>query len=167
MILDAVVMKQSRDVVGLAILPDQHAQEHGTLRLTWKILEHLDGGIIQIVYSGQKDAHVQLVGTIEDQRALWEHSSNVEIESAEDQFRSKRLKGWQATLFSLGFILGGIEMIRRSIRAIYRSLCTRHSDWTVRLSIAARFAVLILGLAFILAGIVGLFLVPVPPLDFT
>jgi hypothetical protein len=64
-ILEAKVLKSSRDVTRLAAMVP--ITDPGHVQLSWDILEHNDGGILQIIYSGPPDASVTFTGAVEGQ----------------------------------------------------------------------------------------------------
>jgi len=61
-ILDAEITKTSRSLIGLAII-DRNDDE-GRLSLSWKVLEHNDGGVVQIILAGIMDTDVEVIGAI-------------------------------------------------------------------------------------------------------
>jgi hypothetical protein len=67
-ILDAEVTKQSRSLVNLTLSKDFLNQ--GRIPLTWKILEHNDGGVIQLIFSGNANTDIEIQGSIIGQASI-------------------------------------------------------------------------------------------------
>lgn len=61
-ILDAAILKAPRDVTGFAL--DRNQFHNGRVGLSWKIFEHNDAALIQILYAGTSGAGVSLDGVI-------------------------------------------------------------------------------------------------------
>ena len=67
-ILEATIRKSNREEVQFK-LDDSHYPS-GQLPMNWKILEHNDGVIIQVVYIGTENEEFRLIGTIEGQKTI-------------------------------------------------------------------------------------------------
>ena len=67
-ILEATIRKTSRDVVGLSL--DTSRLDQGKVGVDWKILEHGDGGIIQIIFAGTPSVRLMAKGILEGQREI-------------------------------------------------------------------------------------------------
>jgi hypothetical protein len=67
-ILSASVRRVSRDVI--ALQTDQKLLPTGVVPLSWKILEHGDGGVVQVIYLGGPDVKLNMAGTIEGQSQI-------------------------------------------------------------------------------------------------
>ncbi|MCK4431055.1 MAG: hypothetical protein KAW19_07105 [Candidatus Aminicenantes bacterium] len=67
-IIDAVVRKHTREVIDLSI--DRSSFKEGFIPISWRILEHNDGGIIQVIFAGSPDVEILTKGTIEGQRPI-------------------------------------------------------------------------------------------------
>jgi hypothetical protein len=67
-ILEATIRKVSRDEVHFQL--DENIFFLGVQPISWKILEHYDAAIIQIVYNGDENEHFSVCGTIEGQRKI-------------------------------------------------------------------------------------------------
>jgi hypothetical protein len=83
-ILEASVRKTSRDLINLAV--DQSDISAGSLRITWKILEQNDGGIIQIIYAGPAETRISADGAIVGQPNVHEVKYYGSISSLAEQF---------------------------------------------------------------------------------
>jgi hypothetical protein len=64
-ILEAKVRKVSRAVIGAAI--DTSRLADGAVPVTWKILEHNDGAVIQLIFAGPTETDIAVDGTVEGQ----------------------------------------------------------------------------------------------------
>jgi len=69
-ILEATLRKKSRDVVDISL--DKSHLSEGKLGVSWNILEHEDGGILQLVYAGSPDVAITVSGVLEGQRKVTE-----------------------------------------------------------------------------------------------
>lgn len=67
-ILEATVRRTSRDLVGFTI--GENMLNEGRVLVDWKILEHHDGGLIQLIYAGGVDVKINVEGVIEGQRSI-------------------------------------------------------------------------------------------------
>jgi hypothetical protein len=67
-ILELSALKVSRSIVGFSMVHSNAPASSATL--DWKILEHNDGVLLQIVYSGNTDTRISLDGTIVGQNAI-------------------------------------------------------------------------------------------------
>ncbi len=67
-ILEARLVKKSRDVVSVGI--DTTRSHDGEIQVTWNILEHNDGGVIQLIFSGSASTPIKAEAVIEGQRAV-------------------------------------------------------------------------------------------------
>ena len=67
-ILEATIRRTARDVSHFAV--DSTSASKGKLGLSWSILEHFDGAVLQVIYAGKPDLLPRIEGTIEGQRKL-------------------------------------------------------------------------------------------------
>lgn len=67
-ILEATVRKVSRPVIKLDLHPNEALK--GRVQLSWAILEHADGAVIQIIYAGRPELVMHVDGTVEGQSQL-------------------------------------------------------------------------------------------------
>jgi hypothetical protein len=68
LIIDVAIRKQTREVINLNI--DRNFFKEGFIPVSWQILEHNDGGILQIIFAGSSDVEILAKGTIEGQRSI-------------------------------------------------------------------------------------------------
>lgn len=64
-ILEVRLQKTSRDVVGLKL--DASRLASGEVAIRWNILEHNDGGVLQVVYAGNEAVKIQAHAVLEGQ----------------------------------------------------------------------------------------------------
>ncbi|MFL6207529.1 MAG: hypothetical protein ACJ74W_01690 [Pyrinomonadaceae bacterium] len=69
-ILEATLRKSSRDVVQISLSTDD--LQKGRVPISWNILEHNDGGIIQLIYAGNPNVHINMDGVIEGQKNIFQ-----------------------------------------------------------------------------------------------
>jgi hypothetical protein len=86
-ILEAIVRKQSRDVVNLAL--DTSELTRGRLPLSWAILEQNDGAIIQLTYAGGPDVPIAMSGVVEGQANIQQVAFQSKIQSPEEQYKAR------------------------------------------------------------------------------
>jgi hypothetical protein len=67
-ILEASIKKASRDIINLQIRTDRFSS--GEVPISWNIFEKNDGGIVQIIYSGDAAVRFNLRGTIKGQSKI-------------------------------------------------------------------------------------------------
>ena len=67
-ILEASILKTSRDVIGLRL--DESKCDQGKLEVSWTILEHRDGGIVQMIYEGSPELQITADAALKEQRAI-------------------------------------------------------------------------------------------------
>jgi hypothetical protein len=158
-VLESTVRKQTRDVVALAVAADSLNPRRVGLR--WNILEHGDGGVIQIIFSGPTGAVVSLAGTVEGQRHIREFQtgSGQRIAGLELSRRQAMLLLGLFTLAIGVFILMPLAVMRIMLRRRPRTLPLTLLD---KVMLIVPIAYLILGLVMIL----GHFAVSGPPFGF-
>jgi len=71
-ILEAKIVKQSREIVGASLSQDRSLLEKGRLPFSFKILERDDGAIVQVIFEGPREAKLNVTGTVEGQTAPYE-----------------------------------------------------------------------------------------------
>ena len=74
-ILEAKIIRSSRDIAGISL--DNSKNMNGVVLPNWKILEHEDGAVIQIIYSGSSEEIVAVDGAIEGKREIEEFKLDV------------------------------------------------------------------------------------------
>lgn len=104
-ILEATIMKESRDVVKLKL--NQNEIQRGILPITWNILEQNDGGIIQLIHAGEPETKILFEGVIEGQKKIKELRFPREIKSAAEQYTkiAKEHKFFGFTFLGLAVIM--------------------------------------------------------------
>jgi hypothetical protein len=103
-ILDATIRKTSRDVIGTSL--DKRELGQGRLIVSWNILEHQDGNVIQLIYAGNPEINIYVDGVIEGQKQVEQLKYSGKIMSAEEQFYS-----WKRKNMIYGFIFLGMGII--------------------------------------------------------
>lgn len=99
-ILEATIRKSSREVVQLAVNTDE--LQKGRVLISWNILEHNDGGIIQLTYAGNPNLNIQLDGVIEGQNQIEQLTFSEKIKSPDEQYTSLRKERRYVGFFFLG-----------------------------------------------------------------
>jgi hypothetical protein len=69
-ILEATIRKKSRQVISVEL--DQARLAEGEVSVSWNILEHDDGAVIQLVYAGGPELYIGASGVVEGQPAIRE-----------------------------------------------------------------------------------------------
>jgi hypothetical protein len=87
-ILDAKLVTATRDVVGLQI--DKTALTTGVVPMKFRILEHNDGGIVQLLYRGDSNVKILMHGAVIGQRSIKAVVYPGTLQTQADQVRSKR-----------------------------------------------------------------------------
>jgi cell division protein FtsB len=104
-ILEATIRKTSRDVTHLSLNLDE--LQKGRVTIDWDILERNDGGIIQLIYAGKPDVHIQAEGVIEGQPSIDLVEFSGTIKSPYEQYESERsdYRLLESFLLVLGLLL--------------------------------------------------------------
>lgn len=89
-IIEAVVRKQTREVIDLSI--DRSSIKEGFIPINWHILEHNDGGIIQIIFAGSPDVEILAKGIIEGQKSIKQIKYSRKVKSPTEQIKSEFLE---------------------------------------------------------------------------
>ena len=113
-ILEAKLRKTSRDVVHIAI--DSSRLGFGEVAIGWSILEHNDGGVLQIVYAGDETVDIQGHAVLEEQPELVRLKYGRELRTPGEQYT--RLRGIGSQLPGYLMIIGGIMIILASVLMI-------------------------------------------------
>lgn len=87
-IIEATIGKTSRGVTQLALNTDE--MQKGRVTITWNILEHNDGGVVQLIYAGNPDVSIKVDGVIEGQRQIERLEFSGKIRSPDEQYASVR-----------------------------------------------------------------------------
>lgn len=78
-ILEAKIRQASRDVVNLHL--DDSKIDKGEITVSWKIMEHNDGGVIQLIYKGNDQVDITANSIIEGQSGInYEDSSSKRVD---------------------------------------------------------------------------------------
>ena len=89
-IIDAVVRKRTREVIDLSI--DRSSFKEGFIPINWHILEHNDGGIIQVIFAGSPDVEILAKGIIEGQKSIKQIKYYGKVKSQKEQIKSEVFK---------------------------------------------------------------------------
>ena len=112
-ILEATVRKTSRPVVSFALDHSQFA--HGELGVSWNILEHDDGAVIQLVYAGPPTTKIEASGVVEGQQNI-DHPHGWGTKPSEDDQKlytpTLKLMAWTM------IVLGAMMALSVSIRFV-------------------------------------------------
>jgi hypothetical protein len=103
-ILEATIRKTSRDVTHLSL--NLNELQKGRVIIDWDILERNDGGIIQLIYAGKPDVHIQAEGVIEGQPSVELAEFSGIIKSPYEQYESER-----SEYRTIGFLLLGLGIL--------------------------------------------------------
>jgi len=105
-ILEASIRKTSRDVVQLALNMDE--LQKGRLTILWNILEHNDGGVIQIIYAGSPGEILLVDGVVEGQPQIEKLDQDVKVMSVADYNASAQQ---QNRMIAFTFTGGGLLLL--------------------------------------------------------
>ena len=105
-ILEATIRKVSREVIKLALNTDE--LQEGRVTVSWDILEHDDGGIIQLIYAGDANLGIRVDGVIEGQKDIMRTEFSEQLLSPDEQYKSairtNRILGYLA--LAIGLLMG-------------------------------------------------------------
>ena len=105
-IIDAVIRKRTREVIKLSV--DRSFFKEGFIPINWHILEHNDGGIIQVIFAGSPDVEILAKGIIEGQKSIKQIKYYGKVKSQKEtmeyEIQSNRL-------YAFAFFFMGIFMI--------------------------------------------------------
>ncbi len=122
-IIDAVVRKRTRDVIDLSI--DRSSFKEGFIPINWRILEHNDGGIIQVIFAGNPDVEVLAKGTIEEQGSIKRIRYSGKVRSPKEtmqyEIQSQRLLAF-AYLFIGIFMIGSLIFFSKKKTSKFENL---------------------------------------------
>lgn len=93
-ILEARVQKSSREVVGLTL--DTSRLSFGEVGVRWDILELNDGGVIQIIYSGDEKAGIEATAVLEGQPEIVRLEYARALSTPGEEYT--RRQGWKGRL---------------------------------------------------------------------
>lgn len=118
-ILEVKIRKTSRDVV--KIIPKTARLADGEVEISWNILEHNDGGVLQIVYAGDETVDIRADAVIEGQGEIVELKYTRELRSPGEEYtRRQGIKGqlphYMILLLAAIMLLLSLWMIIRARR---------------------------------------------------
>lgn len=105
-ILEARLRKTSRDVAKITL--DTSRLADGVVKISWNILEHNDGGVLQIVYAGDETIDIKAHAVLEGQSEIVELKYAQELRSPGEQYTLQQ--GIMVRLFFYVIILMGTIM---------------------------------------------------------
>jgi hypothetical protein len=112
-ILSASVRRVNRNVI--AFQTDQKLLSTGVVPLSWKILEHGDAAIVQVIYLGDPHVRVKLTGIVEGQSPIRGIELGGTIKSPSEQLKADRHLAYLALAASiLGLLPAGLARWRIS-----------------------------------------------------
>ena len=120
-ILEATIRKTARNVTGFSV--DNSRLSDGAARLSWRILEHNDGAVVQLIYVGSGQTRISVEGTVEGQPAILNVQFSGEVLSPAEQVaaqtkerRALLLVLLLVTALALGVSLVSWREFRRRLR---------------------------------------------------
>jgi hypothetical protein len=137
-ILEATLRRSSREVINLSLVTDGFQQ--GRVGVQWNILEHNDGGIIQLIYAGDPTVQIAADGIVEGQQSIKRLEFAGTIKSPNEQYESTRgdYKGPGYLMLGLSFFLAlaafGVRKARTDNRGAVRSLLDAYDSGISSLS---------------------------------
>jgi hypothetical protein len=105
-ILEAKIVAMSREITGLQLV--EEALTKGTVGVRFKILEHNDAALIQLIYQGDAAVPIALRGIVVGQPEL-SHASDLQNQSITDREAKRRLL-WFAAI-CLCVIIGSLVLL--------------------------------------------------------
>jgi hypothetical protein len=104
--------------------------QQGRVTILWNILEHSDGGVIQLIYAGNPDVRIQAAGVIEGQPQIERIEFSGRIKSPTEQYESERwsYKYVGYLLSILGVLLILAVLLIKKAKANYRSSFNRYLE---------------------------------------
>jgi hypothetical protein len=133
-ILEAKIRKVSRGVVGAAV--DASRLTEGVVPVTWKILEHNDGAVIQLIFAGSTETDIAVDGTVEGQPTVLHVKPSHKVHSPAEQLALERRQTQVlVALPTIAFLLVLVSWL--VLRANIRSRTGDESDKLVKIFIWA------------------------------
>jgi hypothetical protein len=118
-ILEARLRKVTRKLAGIEL--DISRKEEGAIIVKWKILEHNDGGIIQIIFAGSTSVEISANAAIVGQPEVFVVSGRRMARSTREEFsrwqqfaRARDVTFYVFCVVVILFLLGIVFMARRS-----------------------------------------------------
>jgi hypothetical protein len=132
--LEAKIRKVSRGVVGAAV--DASRLTEGVVPVTWKILEHNDGAVIQLIFAGSTETDIAVDGTVEGQPTVLHVKPSHKVHSPAEQLALERRQTQVlVALPTIAFLLVLVSWL--VLRANIRSRTGDESDKLVKIFIWA------------------------------
>ena len=143
-IIDASIRKCSRAVTGASL--DKQQLASGKVSIDWKILEHDDGCVIQLLYAGGIDAELEVLGVIQGQSAVGRVEYYGSIQSGLEQYKVNRNLRWLGSALMWIGSLGIVMMVafRKKIKLQQQQ---PRKEWKLLNSIMVLAAAIVLGYA--------------------
>jgi len=106
-ILEASLQKKSREVVGLAL--DSSRLSSGEVEINWNILEQNDGGVVQIVYSGDEAVEIEAQAVLEGQPEIVRLAYARPLSTPSQQYTQRQ--GWGGRLLGYVMLAMGVAVL--------------------------------------------------------
>jgi hypothetical protein len=114
-IIDATVRKTNREVVHVEL--DRSRLQHGELGVDWNILEHGDGGIVQVVFAGGPGTDLLAVGVTEGQPSVRRlQASRTELSDDSYTKRNRVTRFLALTYVGVAILVAGVGLMGRRRR---------------------------------------------------
>jgi hypothetical protein len=101
-ILEAKIRKETREIIGTAV--DASRIAYGVVPVSWKILEHNDGAVIQLIYAGPTETEIVVEGIVEGQPAVLRVRPSAGFVIPLPSGRRSRLSSVLATVLLVAFM---------------------------------------------------------------
>lgn len=128
-ILEASLRKTSRDVVGITL--DSSRLAAGEVEIKWNILEHNDGGVLQVIFAGDETVDIKAHAILEGQPEIVGLEYSVKLRTPGEEY--KRRQEMHVLLPFFLMIALGLLMIPATIWLFVskrkRNRELRPSDW--------------------------------------
>jgi len=108
--LEATLQKASREVVGLTL--DSSHLSSGAVGINWNILEQNDGGVVQIVYSGDEKVEIAAQAVVEGQPEIVRLEYARPLSTPSEQYA--RRQGWPERILGRVMLAMGILVLAMS-----------------------------------------------------
>jgi hypothetical protein len=108
-ILSATVRRVTRDVI--TFQTDQKLLPTSVVPLSWKILEHGDGAVVQVIYLGDPRVKVKLTGIIEGQSPIRGVEFWGTIKSPSEQMKNDKYLNYLVLVVSVAALLMARSMV--------------------------------------------------------
>ena len=102
-IIEAQIIRASRPITKCTI--DTTSYSKGIIPISWKIFEHNDGAVIQLIYKGSTSTKISVEGVIEEQPNIQERQHSYISETSNVTFSKKPSKILPVVQVLLSFVL--------------------------------------------------------------